>query len=78
MKLRTVTLPELALVAGTRVALGVGVGLLLAGRFRDEQRRAVGWTLFLLGALNTVPVAIEVLGREEIPERSQHGNREAG
>ena len=43
-----VTLPELALVAGTRAALGGGLGLLLADRLSAEQRRAIGWTLLML------------------------------
>ena len=49
-------------VAGTRGALGAGLGLLLADRLSAEQRRAVGWTLFLVGALSTIPLAFEVLG----------------
>jgi len=67
MKERQITLPELALIAGTRAALGAGLGLLLADRLSPEQRRAVGWTLFLVGALTTVPLAFEVLGRQGIP-----------
>jgi hypothetical protein len=63
MKETQVTLPELALIAGTRVALGAGLGLLLADRLSDGQRRAVGWTLLLFGALSTIPLAFEVLGR---------------
>jgi hypothetical protein len=62
MRETQITLPELALVAGTRAALGAGVGLLLANRLSDEQRRAVGWTLVLFGALSTVPLAFEVFG----------------
>ncbi len=58
-----VTLPELALIAGTRAALGVGVGLLLADRLPTEQRRAIGWTLLLFGAVSTIPLAFEVLGK---------------
>jgi hypothetical protein len=58
-----VTLPELALIAGTRAALGAGLGLLLAGRLPEAQRRAVGWTLLLVGAASTIPLAFEVLGR---------------
>jgi hypothetical protein len=57
-----ISLPELALVAGTRAALGFGLGLILADRWNDEQRRAIGWSLFLLGAVTTVPLAFEVLG----------------
>lgn len=57
------TFPELGLIAGTRGALGAGLGLLLADRLSPEQRRAVGWTLVLVGAVTTVPLAIEVLSR---------------
>jgi hypothetical protein len=63
MKETRVTLPELALIAGTRAAAGVGLGLLLANRLSESQRRAVGWTLLLVGALSTVPLALEVYGR---------------
>jgi hypothetical protein len=76
-----VTLPELGLIAGTRVALGVGLGLLLANRLPEDQRRAVGWTLLLLGAATTVPLAFEVLGKarrsapEGWPEQAVGGPR---
>ena len=60
-----ITLPELGLVGGTRAVLGLGLGLLLAGRLSDEQRRAAGWSLFLVGALSTIPLAIDVLGKRE-------------
>ena len=49
MRETRITLPELILVAGTRAALGGGLGLLLADRLNMDQRRAVGWTLFLVG-----------------------------
>jgi hypothetical protein len=63
MRESRVTVPELMLIAGTRAALGAGLGLLLADRLPPGQRRAVGWTLLLFGALTTVPLAVEVLGR---------------
>jgi hypothetical protein len=64
---RTVTLPEIALIAGTRAALGAGIGLLLADRLNDDQRRAVGWTLFAVGAVTTIPlVANLLLGHESL------------
>jgi len=62
----TVTLPELSLLAGTRAVLGAGLGLLLAGRLNDDQRRAAGWALLTVGAISTIPIAIEVLGKREI------------
>jgi hypothetical protein len=62
MRETRISLPELGLVAGTRVALGAGLGLLLAGRLTEEQRRAAGITLLVVGALTTIPLALEVLG----------------
>ena len=57
------TLPEIVLLVGTRAALGAGLGLLLADRLPESQRKAVGWTLFLVGAVTTVPLACEFLGK---------------
>jgi hypothetical protein len=62
MRETRVTLPQLALIGGTRAALGLGLGLLLADRWPAEQRRAIGWSLFLVGVVSTVPLALEVLG----------------
>ena len=61
MRQTLLSLPELALVAGTRAAAGVGVGFLLADRLPGASRRAIGWTLVLVGLLSTVPLAITVL-----------------
>jgi hypothetical protein len=63
MREKRVSLPELALIAGTRAALGAGLGLLLGDRLPQEQRRAVGWTLVLIGAATTIPLAFEVLSK---------------
>jgi hypothetical protein len=62
MKETRISVPELALIAGTRAILGVGAGLLLADRLSHKKRKAVGWSLFLVGALSTIPLAIEVFG----------------
>ncbi len=62
-----VSLPELALIAGTRAALGAGLGLLLADRLSDGERRAVGWTLVAVGVVSTIPLATEVLGSLAAP-----------
>lgn len=61
-----VTVPELVLLVGTRAALGAGVGLLLTDCLPERQRRAVGWTLLFVGALTTVPLAFEVLGKVRV------------
>src|SRR5438046_2881986 len=70
MRETRITLPELALIAGTRAALGAGLGMLLADRLPEGQRKAVGWTLVLIGALSTVPLAFEVLGRLRLSPRT--------
>jgi hypothetical protein len=69
MKERILTIPELILIAGTRVALGVGIGLLIADKLTDNERRAAGWALVGVGALTTVPLAMNVLGKSAVAER---------
>jgi hypothetical protein len=69
MRETRVTLPELALIAGTRAGLGAGLGLLLADRLTNDQRKAVGWTLVLIGAISTIPLAFEVLGGNRLSVR---------
>jgi hypothetical protein len=71
-----IPLPELALIAGTRVALGVGIGFVVADMLTHAQRRAAGWTLIAVGALSTIPLAIDVLSRrasEDLPIDPTHG-----
>lgn len=64
MKKLEVTLPELALIAGTRAILGAGIGLLIADKIPADQRKAVGWTLTIIGAATTIPLAINALTKE--------------
>jgi len=63
MKKAELTLPEIALIAGTRAMLGAGAGLLLADRLKDDQRKAVGWTLLAVGVISTVPLLTDVLSK---------------
>lgn len=58
---RKLTGPEIGLIAGTRVALGIGIGLLLSNRLNNDQRKAAGLALTLFGALTTIPLAVGVL-----------------
>lgn len=63
MKEIRLNMPQLALIAGTRVLLGWGLALLFADRFSNRQRRTLGWTLFLAGVSSTVPLGRMVLDR---------------
>ena len=64
-KPRTVTVPEIAVIAATRGAIGFGAGLLLANKFKREKRKVLGWTLFLSGLASTIPIAMHVFGKKE-------------
>ena len=63
MKERSLTLPEIGLIAGTRVALGVGIGLLISGKLNKDQRRGAGWALLGIGLLSRIPIAVGVIGK---------------
>lgn len=65
MKKVELPFPELGLIAATRGMLGVGIGLLIAGRLAPARRRAVGWALFAIGAASTVPLMLDVLSKRK-------------
>jgi hypothetical protein len=44
----------------TRAMAGAGIGLLIADRFKPEQRRTIGRTLLAVGILTTIPIIAEV------------------
>ena len=60
---RAFTIPEIMLIAGNRVALGVGVGLLLSDRLNKDQRKAAGWALLAVGVLTTIPIVKGALAK---------------
>ncbi|MGH9874785.1 MAG: hypothetical protein ACRD9S_20210 [Pyrinomonadaceae bacterium] len=64
---KTVTIPELALIAATRGAIGFGAGLLVADKLKQERRKALGWLLFLTGLASTVPIAMHVFRKKKSP-----------
>jgi len=63
---RAVTIPEVMLIAGTRVALGVGVGLLISDLLNKDQRQAAGWALVGVGALTTIPILRGLLAKPPV------------
>lgn len=62
---KSITVPEIALIAATRGAIGFGAGLLLANKFRAERRKTLGWTLFLSGLASTIPIAMHLFGKKK-------------
>ena len=63
MKKVELPLLELGLIAATRGMLGAGAALLLAGRMSDQRRTLVGRVLVAVGALSTIPLAVDVLAK---------------
>ena len=64
MRKTELTIPEIGLIALTRVALGAGVGLLLSEKLDRSARRAAGIALLAVGAATTFPLAMEVFCRK--------------
>ena len=65
LKERKVTIPELMLIGGTRVALGLGIGLLIKDKLNKDQRQAACLALLIVGVATTLPLAIEVLSKKQ-------------
>jgi hypothetical protein len=68
MREKALTIPEIMLIGGTRVALGVGLGLLIADKLSRDERKGAGWALLAVGVLSTVPLVVDVLGKAEFAE----------
>jgi len=54
-------MPMLGFLAGTRVALGAGLGLILADKLSSGRRRGVGWTLLGVGVATTIPLVVNLV-----------------
>lgn len=67
---RTITLPEMILWTGTRVALGIGVGMLLSKGLSKDAMKAAGLALTVVGGLTTIPLAISIISKEN-PHRPE-------
>lgn len=68
MRERSLTIPEIALIAGTRVALGIGLGLLMSEKLSRDARKGAGWALVAVGALSTIPIVAGVLSKAQLAE----------
>jgi hypothetical protein len=55
--------PEIGILAVTRAMLGAGVGLMVADKLSERQRKVIGRTLFLIGVLSTIPLVKDIARR---------------
>ena len=66
MQERSLTIPELVLIAGTRVALGAGLGLLIGDKLSRDVRKGAGWALVGMGVFTTIPLAMGLIRKPPI------------
>jgi hypothetical protein len=68
-------LPVAPLLALTRTAIGLGLGILVAGRIKPAVRQATAVTLLAIGALAATPWLVKItMGQINRPE-SDWGSR---
>ena len=63
---RNISLPEMILWTGTRVALGVGIGMLISRGLSKDAMKAAGLALTVVGGFTTVPLAISIIGKKDL------------
>ena len=65
---RNISLPELILWTGTRVALGAGIGMLISRRLSKDAMKAAGLALTVVGGFTTIPLAISIMGKKNLTQ----------
>jgi hypothetical protein len=63
---RNITLPEMILWTGTRIALGTGIGLLVSRGLSKDAMKAAGLALTVVGGFTTIPLAIGIMGKKNV------------
>ena len=63
---RNITLPEMILWTGTRIALGTGIGLLISRGLSKDAMKAAGLALTVVGGFTTIPLAIGIIGKKNV------------
>jgi len=58
LNVKSISVPEIAIFAATRGAIGLGAGLLLADKLKQPKRKTLGWSLFLSGLASTIPIVM--------------------
>lgn len=63
---RSFSLDEIILFAGTRVALGAGIGMLVSRDLDKHARKATGLALIAVGAFTTIPLVLRMMGKSSV------------
>jgi hypothetical protein len=70
MREKTLTVPDIMMIAATRVVLGVGLGLLIGDKLSHDARQGAGWALLAVGGVTTIPIVMDVLRKPQLAERT--------
>jgi hypothetical protein len=76
MKRMAMSVPNFAFIVGTRVAFGLGLGLLVGAKIPPERRQRVGRVLLAFGAVTTIPALLTArrgIHRARRQEQFEHG-----
>jgi len=68
-------MPELVLLAATRGMLGAGLGLLITSGLSARTRRSIGLPLFIIGAVSTIPFALDIFKLRQTSLEELKGGR---
>jgi len=60
---RSFSLEEIIFFAGTRVALGAGIGMLVSRGLDNNARKSTGLALIAVGAFTTIPFVLAMVGK---------------
>jgi hypothetical protein len=63
---RNISLPEMILWTGTRIALGAGIGMLISRGLGKDAMKAAGLALTIVGGFTTFPLAISIIGKKNM------------
>jgi len=63
---RNITLPEMILWTGTRIALGAGIGMLLSRGLSKNAMKSAGLALAVVGGFTTIPLAISIISKQNV------------
>jgi hypothetical protein len=63
---RSFSLEEIIILAGTRVALGAGIGMLASRDLDKHARKATGLALIAVGAFTTIPLVLRMMGKSSV------------
>lgn len=67
MRKANLSIPEIGAIAATRGMAAAGAALLMSDRISDKKKRPLGIALLAIGALSTIPLALDFFHKLKKP-----------